>query len=54
MASLDKSIPPKTDCSAMRSCGGVRSKSAPIEEMFVSRGARLLGSSAMLTRITSH
>jgi hypothetical protein len=32
----------------------VRSKSAPIDEMLLSRGARLLGSSAMLTRITSH
>ena len=32
----------------------MRSNSAPTELMFGSRGARLLGSSAMLTRKTSH
>src|SRR5690348_9647332 len=29
MASLDISIPPRTHCSAARSCGGVRSNSPP-------------------------
>src|SRR5438034_6977953 len=42
MASLDISMPPRTHCSAARSCGGVRSNSPP-------RGA----SSATLIRPTS-
>src|SRR5215472_5242806 len=42
MASLDISIPPRTHCSAARSCGGVRSNSPP-------RGA----SSATLMTLTS-
>ena len=54
IASLDNNIPPKTDCSAIKSCGGVRSNSAPTELMLGSLAGRLLGSSAMLTRITSH
>src|SRR6478752_7611150 len=40
MASLDSSMPPRTDCSAARSCGGVR-PSSPVDGM--------LGNSATLT-----
>ncbi len=58
MASLDNNIPPRTDCSAIKSCGGVRSNSAPMLfwELLYDELAReeLLGSSAMLTGVTSH
>ena len=53
MASFDKSIPPSTDCSACKSCGGVRSNSAPIE-LKVAAPRELLGNSAILTGETSH